>query len=77
MTAFTIDDKMFREYAKDKIINTFLQKPIGIYDLLKEAVPNAFIRNAEKISFLVIRMLKSHNSKLEEQNSEKCSVRIN
>ena len=36
MTAFTIDDKMFREYTKDKIINTFLQKPIGIYDLLKE-----------------------------------------
>lgn len=30
MTAFTRDDKMFREYTKDKIINTFLQKPIGI-----------------------------------------------
>lgn len=37
MTAFTIDDKMFREYTKNKIINTFLQKPIGIHDLLKEA----------------------------------------
>jgi DNA-binding NtrC family response regulator len=36
MTAFTIDDKMFREYTKNKIINTFLQKPIGIHDLLKE-----------------------------------------
>jgi len=36
MTAFTIDDKMFREYTKNKIINAFLQKPIGIHDLLKE-----------------------------------------
>ena len=36
MTAFTIDDKMFREYTKNKIINAFLQKPTGIHDLLKE-----------------------------------------
>ena len=36
MTAFTIDDKMFREYTKNKIKNAFLQKPIGIHDLLKE-----------------------------------------
>ena len=36
MTAFTIDDNMFREYTKNKIINAFLQKPIGIHDLLKE-----------------------------------------
>lgn len=36
MTAFTIDDKMFREFTKNKIINAFLQKPIGIHDLLKE-----------------------------------------
>lgn len=36
MTAFTIDDKMFREYPKNKIINAFLQKPIGIHDLVKE-----------------------------------------
>lgn len=36
MTAFRIDDKMFRQYTKNKIINAFLQKPIGIQDLLKE-----------------------------------------
>ena len=36
MTAFTIDDKMFRECTKNKIINAFLQKPLGIHDLLKE-----------------------------------------
>ena len=36
MTAFQIEDKVFREYIKKKIINAFLQKPIGIHDLLKE-----------------------------------------
>ena len=36
MTAFQIEDKVFREYTKKKIINAFLQKPIGIHDFLKE-----------------------------------------
>jgi DNA-binding NtrC family response regulator len=36
MTAFTIDDNLFREYTKKKIINGFLQKPIGLHDLIKE-----------------------------------------
>jgi len=36
MTAFQIEDKVFREYTKKKIINAFLQKPIGLHDLLKE-----------------------------------------
>jgi len=36
MTAFTIDDNLFQEYAKKKIINGFLQKPIGLHDLVKE-----------------------------------------
>lgn len=36
MTAFQIDDKVFRDYTKKKIINAFLQKPIGMHDLLKE-----------------------------------------
>jgi DNA-binding NtrC family response regulator len=36
MTAFEINDKRFREYTKKKIINAFIQKPIGIHDLLKE-----------------------------------------
>lgn len=36
MTAFEIDDKIFREYTKMKIINGFLQKPIGLHDLLKQ-----------------------------------------
>ncbi|MDW0174261.1 MAG: response regulator [Nitrososphaeraceae archaeon] len=36
MTAFTIDDNLFQEYSKKKIINGFLQKPIGLHDLVKE-----------------------------------------
>ena len=36
MTAFTIDDNLFREYTKKKIINGFLQKPIGLHDLVIE-----------------------------------------
>lgn len=36
MTAFTIDDILFQEYTKKKIINGFLQKPIGLHDLIKE-----------------------------------------
>jgi DNA-binding NtrC family response regulator len=36
MTAFQIEDKVFREYTKKNIINASLQKPIGIHDLLKE-----------------------------------------
>ena len=36
MTAFEIEDKIFREYTKNKIIDAFLQKPIGMHDLIKE-----------------------------------------
>ena len=36
MTAFEIDDNLFHEYTKTKIINGFLQKPIGLHDLIKE-----------------------------------------
>ena len=36
MTAFAIDDNLFQEYTKKKIINGFLQKPIGLHDLIKE-----------------------------------------
>jgi DNA-binding NtrC family response regulator len=36
MTAFTIDDNIFQEYTKMKIINGFLQKPIGLHDLIIE-----------------------------------------
>ena len=36
MTAFQIEDKVFNENTKKKIINAFLQKPIDIHDLIKE-----------------------------------------
>jgi DNA-binding NtrC family response regulator len=36
MTAFTIEDSLFREYTKKKIINGFLQKPIALHDLIVE-----------------------------------------
>jgi len=36
MTAFEVEDKIFRDYAKNKIIDEFLQKPIGMHELIKE-----------------------------------------
>ena len=36
MTAFEIEDKVFHQYTKKKIVYAFLQKPIGIHDLIKE-----------------------------------------
>ena len=36
MTAFQIEDKVFLEYTKKRIINAFNKKPIGIHDLVKE-----------------------------------------
>ena len=36
MTAFTINDDLFYEYAKKKLINGFLQKPIHLGDLHAE-----------------------------------------
>ena len=35
-TAFTIDEKLFQDYTKKQIINGFLQKPIGLHDLVLE-----------------------------------------
>jgi DNA-binding NtrC family response regulator len=36
MTGFELDNSLFQEYTKMKIINGFLQKPIGLHDLIKE-----------------------------------------
>jgi DNA-binding NtrC family response regulator len=36
MTAFEVDNNLFQEYTKKRIINAYLQKPIGIHDLIKE-----------------------------------------
>lgn len=34
--AFRIDDNIFQEYTRMKIINGFIQKPISLHDFLKE-----------------------------------------
>lgn len=34
--ALRINDKLLQEYTKKKIINCFVQKPIGLHDFLKE-----------------------------------------
>ena len=60
MTVFRLDDKMFREYTKNKIINTFLQKPIGIQDPLKEVDTQCIHTKCNKDSFLVTKILKSY-----------------
>lgn len=36
MTGFDIDDSKFHDYTRKKIINAFIQKPVRIYDLIKE-----------------------------------------
>ena len=42
MTAFALDDKIFKEYVRREIINAFLQKPIRLNDLHNEV--NAQLR---------------------------------
>jgi len=36
LTAFDVDDRLFDEITKKKIINAFLQKPIKLQNLLAE-----------------------------------------
>jgi response regulator RpfG family c-di-GMP phosphodiesterase len=36
MTAFEIENTIFRDYTKRKIINGFFQKPVRLTDLIKE-----------------------------------------
>ena len=36
MTGFDIDNEVFHNYTRKKIINAFVQKPVRLYDLIKE-----------------------------------------
>jgi DNA-binding NtrC family response regulator len=36
MTAFDVDNNLFHEYTKKRIINGYLQKPIAVHELVKE-----------------------------------------
>lgn len=49
MTGFDIDDEMFRTYTKKKIINGFVQKPIRLYDLIKEVDTQVHSYELQKI----------------------------
>jgi hypothetical protein len=48
MTTFEIDDKIFREYTKMKIINGFLQRLIGLHGLLKEWITNCILTKCKE-----------------------------
>ena len=52
MTAFEVEDKIFREYTKNKIIDAFLQKPIGMHDLIKEVDTQLHSYENQKATFL-------------------------
>ena len=73
MTAFEIDDILFQEYTKKKIINGFLQKPIGLHDLIKEV--NTQLDSYEvqkKISFLSVMvqsMIQFTNTTMEKDSN--------
>jgi DNA-binding NtrC family response regulator len=38
MTGFEIDNKLFQEYTRKRIINGVVQKPIHLHDLVKEVI---------------------------------------
>jgi DNA-binding NtrC family response regulator len=48
MTAFTINDNLFQEYAKTELINGFLQKPIHLDGLRAEVNNQLFTYELQK-----------------------------
>jgi DNA-binding NtrC family response regulator len=38
MTAFEVNDNLFQEYIKNRVINGFLQKPIKLGELRREVI---------------------------------------
>ena len=46
--AFRFDNTRFQEYTKKKIINGFIQKPIGLHDFLKEVDTQLQLYEAQK-----------------------------
>jgi hypothetical protein len=58
MTAFEIDDEIFQQHTKKKIINGFIQKPIAIHDLTKEVDTQLHpYEQQKKLSFLMSRII--------------------
>lgn len=48
MTGFDVNDRMFHDYMKEKIIDGFVQKPVTMYDLVKEVVTQIHIYEMQK-----------------------------
>lgn len=47
--AFRIDDKLLQKYIKEKIIDGFVRKPIGLHDFLKEVHAQIHAYEIQKI----------------------------
>ena len=48
MTAFEINDELFKDYIKNEIINAFLQKPILLDTLIKEVSSQLHLYELQK-----------------------------
>lgn len=48
MTAFEINDELFKDYTKNEIINAFLQKPISLDTLIKEVSSQLHLYELQK-----------------------------
>lgn len=48
MTAFEINDELFKDYNKNEIINAFLQKPISLDTLIKEVSSQLHLYELQK-----------------------------
>jgi DNA-binding NtrC family response regulator len=48
MTAFEINDELFKDYIKNEIINAFLQKPILLDTLIKEVSSQLHLYEIQK-----------------------------
>jgi DNA-binding NtrC family response regulator len=58
MTAFEMEDTLFRDYTKNEIINGFFQKPVRLTNLIEEVHTQLqFLRNAKSLSFLNIGII--------------------
>jgi CheY-like chemotaxis protein len=52
MTAFDVDDELFAEYRKKEIINSFVQKPIRLENLVQEVSGQLYCYEMLKVGFL-------------------------
>ena len=48
ITAFEVNEDIFKQYIKQDIVNGFLQKPIGIKDLMKEVEDQLLVYQSQE-----------------------------